>query len=55
MIASKKRLKRSLRETSREVVMRNWILSRRQRREKERVLERRVTTMEDHHNEGRRN
>jgi hypothetical protein len=54
MIASRKRLGRSLRETSREVVMRTWLLSVRQRREKERVLARRVTMMEDHHSQGRR-
>jgi hypothetical protein len=54
MIASKRRLERSLRETSREVVMRTWLLSVRQGRENERVLERRVTMMEDHHNQGRR-
>jgi hypothetical protein len=49
MITSKKRLERSLRETSREVVMRNWILLVTQRREKEIFPSRRVTMMEDHH------
>ena len=54
MIASKKRLGRSLRAASREAVKRNWILSIRQGREKEIVLERRVIVMEDHHSQGRR-
>jgi hypothetical protein len=53
IIASKKRLRRSLRETSREVEMRTWFLLVRQRREKERVLKKRVTMMEDHHSQGR--
>jgi hypothetical protein len=53
VIASRKRLKRSLRESSNEVVMITWILSVRQRKEKERFLARRVTVMEDHHNQGR--
>jgi hypothetical protein len=54
MIASKKRLERSLRVASREVVKRTWLLSVRQGREKEKVLARRVTVMEDHHSRGRR-
>jgi hypothetical protein len=54
MIAYRKRLKRSLRKTSKEVVMRTWLLFVRQRRENERVLVRRVIIMEDHHNKGRR-
>jgi len=54
MIASRKRLGMNLRETSREVVRRTWLLSVRQRKENERVLARRVTMMEDHHNQGRR-
>jgi ribosomal protein L13 len=54
MITSKKRLGRIPREASREVVMRTWSLSVRQGREKERVLERRVEMMLDHHNQGRR-
>jgi hypothetical protein len=54
MIASRKRLKRSLRETSKEAVMTTWPLSVRQGRAKERVLARKVTVMEDHHNHGRR-
>jgi hypothetical protein len=37
MISSNKRLRRSLRETIKEVVMRTWLLSVRQRREKERL------------------
>jgi hypothetical protein len=48
MIASRKRLERSLKATSREVVMRTWPLSVREGREKERVPTRRVTMMEDH-------
>jgi hypothetical protein len=54
MIASKKRLGRSLRVARKEVVRRTWLLSVRKRREKERFLERRVTVMEDHHIQGRR-
>jgi hypothetical protein len=54
MIASKKRLTRSLREARKEVVKRTCLLSVRQGREKERVLERRVAVMEDHHNQERR-
>ena len=54
MIASRKRLRKSLRETNKEVVMRTWLLSIRQEREKERVVERRVTMMKVHHNEARR-
>jgi hypothetical protein len=49
MIASKKRLGRSLKETSREVVMRTWPLSVRQGSAKKRFLARRVTMMEDHY------
>jgi hypothetical protein len=54
MISSGKRLGRSLRETSRGVVMRTWLLSVRQRKKKERVLARRIKMMEDRHNQGRR-
>jgi hypothetical protein len=54
IIASKKRLERSQRATSMEVVKRNWLLLVRQGRGKERVLERRVTMMEDHHSQRRR-
>jgi hypothetical protein len=54
MIVSRKRLGRSLKATSREVVMRTWPLSVRQGRENERVPIRRVTMMEDHNNQGRR-
>jgi hypothetical protein len=54
MIASKKRLERSLRVVSMEVVKRIWLLSVRQGREKERVLARMVTVMENHHIQGRR-
>jgi hypothetical protein len=54
MITSRKRLERSLRVASREVVRRTWLLSVRRRREKEIVLARRVTMMEDHHIHGRR-
>jgi hypothetical protein len=50
MIASKKRLMRILIEASKEVVNRTWLLLVRQGREKKRVLEIRVTMMEDHHN-----
>jgi hypothetical protein len=50
MIASRKRLGRILRETRREAVRRNWIFSVRRRRKNERVLEKRVMMMEDHHN-----
>jgi hypothetical protein len=47
-IASRKRLRRIPREASREVMMRTWLLLVIRGREKERVLERRVTVMEDH-------
>jgi hypothetical protein len=50
MIASRRRLERILRVARREVVMRTWLLSVRQRREKERVLARMVRMIEDHHN-----
>jgi hypothetical protein len=49
MIASRKRLRKSLKEESRDIVKRTWPLSTRQGREKERVIVRRVTVMEDHH------
>jgi hypothetical protein len=52
MLSYRKRLGRSLREMSREEMMRTWILSIRQRREKERVLARRVIVMEEHHSQG---
>jgi hypothetical protein len=48
MIAYRKRIRRIVRVTSREVVMRNWTILVRQEREKERVIEIRVTMMEDH-------
>jgi hypothetical protein len=54
MIVSRKRLGRSLKSTSKEVVMRTWPLSVRQGREKERFPTRRVTMMEVHHKWGRR-
>ena len=54
IIVSRKRLERSLKSASKEVVMRTWPLSVRQRREKERFPARRVTMMEVHHNWGRR-
>jgi hypothetical protein len=43
MIASRKRLKRRVRATSREVVKITWLLSMKKRRENERVLARMVT------------
>jgi len=54
MITSRKRPGRSLKEEIREVVIRNYLLSVRKQREKERVLLRRVKMMEDHRIEGRR-
>jgi hypothetical protein len=54
MIGSRKRLRRSIKETSKEVVMRTWSLSTRQGWEKEMVLTRRVTMMDDNHSQGRR-
>jgi hypothetical protein len=48
MIAYRKRLERSLKAISKEVVMITCPLSIRKGREKERVLERRVTMMEDY-------
>jgi hypothetical protein len=54
MIKSRKRLRNSLKVSRRDVVKRTFPLSVRQGREKERVLVRRVTVMEDHHNQGRR-
>jgi hypothetical protein len=54
MITSRKRLGRSLKVASREVVKRTWILLVRQGREKESVLARRVTMMEVHHSQERR-
>jgi hypothetical protein len=54
MIVSKKRLSRSLRETSKEIVKRTWLLLVIQGREKEIILARRVTVMEDHYSHERR-
>jgi hypothetical protein len=54
MIASRKRLGRSPKQASREVVMRTWPLSVRQEREKERVPTRRVTMRGKPHSRGRR-
>jgi hypothetical protein len=54
MIVSRKRLERILKETNKEVVMRTWLLFVRKAREKKRVLERRVTLMEETHSWGRR-
>jgi hypothetical protein len=54
MITSMKRLRRIIRETSREVVTRNCLLLVRHRREKDKFLARRVTMMEAHHSQGRR-
>jgi hypothetical protein len=54
MIASRKRLERNLRTTSRDIVMNTWLLSVRQRREKKIVIAKRVTMMEDHCSQGRR-
>jgi hypothetical protein len=51
MITSMKRLRRIIKETSREVVMRTWLLLVRHKREKDTFLARRVTVMEDHHNQ----
>jgi hypothetical protein len=53
MIASRKRLERSSKATSIDLVMRNWLLLSRQGRAKERVPIRRVTMMEDHRSHGR--
>jgi len=50
MKSYRKRLGRSLRVASMEVVMRTWILLVRQGRVKERVPSRRITMMEDHYN-----
>jgi hypothetical protein len=54
MISSRKIFRRSLKATSREVVMITWSLSLRQGNAKERVPTRRVTLMEDHRSQGRR-
>jgi hypothetical protein len=54
MIASRKRLGRSPKETSREIVIRTWPLSVRKGMAKERVPTRRVTMMGHHHSWGRR-
>jgi len=50
MIVSRKRLGRSLKLSSKEVMMRTCPLLVRQIREKERLPARRVTLMEVHHN-----
>jgi tryptophanase len=49
MIASRKRLWKSLKEANKDVVKRTWTLSTRQGRENERVLVTRVTMMEVDH------
>jgi len=49
MIASRKRLKRSLKLESSEVEMISYLLSIRQGREKERFPTIRLTVMEEHH------
>jgi hypothetical protein len=54
MITSRKIFGRSQRVANREVVKRTYLLSVRQGREKERVLARRVTLMENHPFQGRR-
>jgi esterase/lipase len=54
MITSRKRLGRIIKEASREVVMITWPLLVRQGRENERVPERSVTVMKEHHIWGRR-
>jgi hypothetical protein len=54
MISSRERPEMSLRDASMEVMMRTCLLSVRQGRENERVLARRETMIEYHHNQGRR-